>query len=187
MIESDMPCTSCCHCCADAVSAVLQSAKKRKKKSAGGEEAENGVTAAAEPVQPSQTLTAESYTPPDPGPYPQDKPPENPVRFTPVQVHTYMHLPVCSPHAVFAHVLIYSVVDPCTYPASNPPTASPTLYPPPPFTPPLPLPPPPPPPRPPHPLPQPASQPMARQPCLFVLCTLCISYPVTLHGPTADC
>ncbi|DBB15126.1 TPA: hypothetical protein ACH3X3_004135 [Trebouxia sp. C0006] len=63
-----------------------KSAKKRKKKSAGGEETENGTAAAAEPVQPSQTLTAESYTPPDPGPYPQDKPPENPVRFTPVQV-----------------------------------------------------------------------------------------------------
>ncbi|KAA6418260.1 MAG: embryo defective protein [Trebouxia sp. A1-2] len=63
-----------------------KSAKKRKKKSAGAEETENGVAAAAEPVQPSQTLIAESYTPPDPGPYPQDKPPENPVRFTPVQV-----------------------------------------------------------------------------------------------------
>ncbi len=29
---------------------------------------------------------AESYLPPNPGPYPQDKPPENKVRFTPVQV-----------------------------------------------------------------------------------------------------
>ena len=28
---------------------------------------------------------AESYLPPNPGPYPQDKPPENKVRFTPVQ------------------------------------------------------------------------------------------------------
>lgn len=28
---------------------------------------------------------AESYLPPNPGPYPQDKPPENNVRFTPVQ------------------------------------------------------------------------------------------------------
>ncbi len=87
IIEPDMPRTSCCPCYANAVSAVMQSAKKRKKKSAGGEETENGVAAAAEPVQPSQTLTAESYTPPDPGPYPQDKPPENPVRFTPVQVN----------------------------------------------------------------------------------------------------
>lgn len=33
-----------------------------------------------------QTLVAESYAPADPGPYPQDKPPENQVRFTPVQV-----------------------------------------------------------------------------------------------------
>ena len=31
-------------------------------------------------------LVARSYTPPDPGPYPENKPPENPVRFTPVQV-----------------------------------------------------------------------------------------------------
>ena len=31
-------------------------------------------------------LIAESYCPPNPGPYPQDKPPENQVRFTPVQV-----------------------------------------------------------------------------------------------------
>jgi hypothetical protein len=38
--------------------------------------------AAAQP----QKLIAESYTPPNPGPYPQDKPPENQVRFTPVQV-----------------------------------------------------------------------------------------------------
>ena len=34
----------------------------------------------------SRTITAESYLPPNPGPYPQDKPPENTVRFTPVQV-----------------------------------------------------------------------------------------------------
>jgi len=92
VVEIHVPCTSCCHCYADPVFAVLQSAKKRKKKSAGGEETENGVAAAAEPVQPSQTLTAESYTPPDPGPYPQDKPPENPVRFTPVQVHACTHI-----------------------------------------------------------------------------------------------
>ncbi|CAK0785152.1 hypothetical protein CVIRNUC_008358 [Coccomyxa viridis] len=34
----------------------------------------------------SRTIMAESYLPPNPGPYPQDKPPENKVRFTPVQV-----------------------------------------------------------------------------------------------------
>lgn len=28
----------------------------------------------------------ESYAPADPGPYPEDLPPQNPVRFTPVQV-----------------------------------------------------------------------------------------------------
>lgn len=42
-------------------------------------------------------LVAESYSPPNPGPYPQDKPPENPVRFTPVQVTlpspTSLHVP----------------------------------------------------------------------------------------------
>ena len=67
---------------------LMQSAKKRKKTETGAEGAEDGSAAAEEPVQQSQALTAESYTPPDPGPYPQDKPPENPVRFTPVQVST---------------------------------------------------------------------------------------------------
>lgn len=65
------------------VPAVVQSAKKRKKSGGGG--AEDAEVAAAAAPQ-SQTLTAQSYTPPDPGPYPQDKPPENSVRFTPVQV-----------------------------------------------------------------------------------------------------
>ena len=37
-------------------------------------------------VEPKPKLIAEAYTPPDPGPYPQDKPPENAVCFTPVQV-----------------------------------------------------------------------------------------------------
>ncbi|KAL3158109.1 hypothetical protein ABBQ32_011710 [Trebouxia sp. C0010 RCD-2024] len=60
-----------------------KSAKKRKKSGGGG--AEDAEVAAAAAPQ-SQTLTAQSYTPPDPGPYPQDKPPENSVRFTPVQV-----------------------------------------------------------------------------------------------------
>ena len=154
IIETDVPCTSCCHCCADAVSAVLQSAKKRKKKSAGGEETENGAAAAEEPVQPSQTLIAESYTPPDPGPYPQDKPPENPVRFTPVQVHACTHTCTC----LFA---LSSDVSPCTDLPSYTPM-HPATHPPP---------------------PHPHSQPMARQPCLSVLLTPCISYPVTSHGP----
>ena len=36
----------------------------------------------------------EPYLPPDPGPYPQDKPPENTVRFTPVQVRILL---LCCP------------------------------------------------------------------------------------------
>ena len=31
-------------------------------------------------------LIVEAYTPPDPGPYPQDQPRQNSVRFTPIQV-----------------------------------------------------------------------------------------------------
>ena len=68
---------------------AVQSAKKRKK--SGGADAAEDTEAAAAAAPQSQSLTAESYTPPDPGPYPQDKPPENSVRFTPVQV---CHLPV---------------------------------------------------------------------------------------------
>ncbi len=41
----------------------------------------------------SRTIMAESYLPPNPGPYPQDKPPENKVRFTPVQVGTPKNWP----------------------------------------------------------------------------------------------
>lgn len=32
------------------------------------------------------TLIVEAYIPPDPGPYPQDQPKQNSVRFTPTQV-----------------------------------------------------------------------------------------------------
>ena len=41
-----------------------------------------------EPEQPAQRrkLLAKSYQPPDPGPYPQNRPPQNTVCFTPVQV-----------------------------------------------------------------------------------------------------
>ena len=45
-----------------------------------------GEAAITEASAASRTLVAESYLPPNPGPYPQDKPPENQVRFTPVQV-----------------------------------------------------------------------------------------------------
>lgn len=36
-----------------------------------------------------EKLTVEAYTPPDPGPYPQDQPKQNSVRFTPTQVLCY--------------------------------------------------------------------------------------------------
>ena len=51
--------------------------------------------AAAAEAADAKTLIAESYAPPDPGPYPQDKPPENQVRFTPVQVLTFPVSPRC--------------------------------------------------------------------------------------------
>lgn len=34
-----------------------------------------------------EKLIVEAYIPPDPGPYPQDQPKQNSVRFTPTQVH----------------------------------------------------------------------------------------------------
>lgn len=37
-------------------------------------------------------LLVEAYIPPDPGPYPQDQPKQNSVRFTPTQVHEYIIL-----------------------------------------------------------------------------------------------
>jgi len=46
-----------------------------------GQEANGSGAGGEKPV-----LTVESYTPPDPGPYPQDQPRRNNVRFTPVQV-----------------------------------------------------------------------------------------------------
>lgn len=39
-----------------------------------------------------ETLIIETYTPPDPGPYPQDQPKQNSVRFTPTQVHSALKL-----------------------------------------------------------------------------------------------
>ena len=45
-----------------------------------------GGNAVTEASAASQTLVAESYSPRNPGPYLQDMPPENQVRFTPVQV-----------------------------------------------------------------------------------------------------
>lgn len=43
---------------------------------------ENMMDACAE----KEKLIVEVYTPPDPGPYPQDQPKQNSVRFTPTQV-----------------------------------------------------------------------------------------------------
>lgn len=39
-----------------------------------------------------EKLIIETYTPPDPGPYPQDQPKQNTVRFTPTQVHSSLKL-----------------------------------------------------------------------------------------------
>jgi len=39
-----------------------------------------------------EALIIEAYTPPDPGPYPQDQPKQNSVRFTPTQVHSALDL-----------------------------------------------------------------------------------------------
>ena len=39
----------------------------------------------ADGVSMEDTLIVEPYTPPDPGPYPQDQPKQNSVRFTPTQ------------------------------------------------------------------------------------------------------
>ncbi|XP_027360461.1 RNA helicase aquarius isoform X2 [Abrus precatorius] len=47
--------------------------------------ATNGVNMADGNHQ-KETLIIETYTPPDPGPYPQDQPKQNSVRFTPTQV-----------------------------------------------------------------------------------------------------
>ena len=40
----------------------------------------------ADGVNMEDTLIVEAYTPPDPGPYLQDQPKQNSVRFTPTQV-----------------------------------------------------------------------------------------------------
>jgi hypothetical protein len=45
---------------------------------------------AAEAAEEPQKLVVESYAPADPGPYPEDLPPQNPVRFTPMQVASWL-------------------------------------------------------------------------------------------------
>ncbi|XP_061365445.1 uncharacterized protein LOC133308765 [Gastrolobium bilobum] len=47
--------------------------------------ATNGIDM-ADAIHQRETLIIEAYTPPDPGPYPQDQPKQNSVRFTPTQV-----------------------------------------------------------------------------------------------------
>lgn len=61
--------------------APADEASSKKKRKAAGDGAEGDAASAAVP----KTIVAESYLPPDPGPYPQDAPPLNTVRFTPVQ------------------------------------------------------------------------------------------------------
>ena len=73
-----------------------QEAEQKGKKRKAGEEPGSE----SQPVTSKAKLVAESYAPQDPGPYPQDKPPENPVRFTPVQV--------CIPSVCPYHNLWYS-------------------------------------------------------------------------------
>ena len=64
-----------------------KAAKKGRKRRAGEEPAEEEQPTAVRPK-----LIAESYAPQNPGPYPQDKPPENNVRFTPVQVICHLFI-----------------------------------------------------------------------------------------------
>ena len=58
--------------------------------------AQGGKRKAAEPAEANGTtaerpkLVVESYTPQDPGPYPHDQPPQNQVRFTPVQTQAIL-------------------------------------------------------------------------------------------------
>jgi intron-binding protein aquarius len=61
-----------------------KAAKRKAAEAAGGDDT------AAEAAAPERKLLVESYTPVDPGPYPQDLPPQNTVRFTPVQTQAIM-------------------------------------------------------------------------------------------------
>lgn len=42
-----------------------------------------------------ENIFAEAYVPPDPGPYPQDQPKKNSVRFTPTQVLMITSQKIC--------------------------------------------------------------------------------------------
>lgn len=53
---------------------------------AGKKRKADGPAEAAAEAAELPLVRVESYKPPDPGPYPQNQPRQNPVRFTPVQV-----------------------------------------------------------------------------------------------------
>ena len=55
-----------------------------------GRAATNGAAPGGAEADAKGKLLVESYTPVDPGPYPQDLPPQNRVRFTPVQTQAIM-------------------------------------------------------------------------------------------------
>ncbi len=63
-------------------------AEKDEEASEGEEDKTKKKRKAGAPSLP--TIIAESYSPPDPGPYPQDAPPLNTVRFTPVQTEAIL-------------------------------------------------------------------------------------------------
>lgn len=64
---------------------IFPKAKKPETKVKGGKRKGADAYADGAADQPKQ-LVVKSYVPPDPGPYPQDQPKQNTVRFTPVQV-----------------------------------------------------------------------------------------------------
>ena len=69
-----------------------------------------------------EKLIVEAYIPPDPGPYPQDQPKQNSVRFTPTQVQDYSFIhDICFIYfegilfSVYICVLLFFGVFPCTF------------------------------------------------------------------------
>ncbi len=64
-----------------------EEAEGAKGKRKAGEAADGEAAGAA---AAPRKLVVESYTPRDPGPYPEDLPPQNRVRFTPVQTQAIM-------------------------------------------------------------------------------------------------
>ncbi|PKA60044.1 Regulator of nonsense transcripts 1 like [Apostasia shenzhenica] len=68
----------------------LPNATKRNKHTLPGDQKSNDIAPSGDkhmPIQGSQEeIIVKTYIPPDPGPYPQDQPKQNSVRFTPTQV-----------------------------------------------------------------------------------------------------